>query len=192
MWSGFVFELVIWPKETTLARWTQPPGPLCLGNVYSDLRFASAVKMMKGAPKMGISPGNTMVEENTKFENKMEIGHHSILRAQWHTKNIFPVQLFSWEFVQQYPSQLWNVILLFFILPIMEAFSCLVCKYGSFAPPPNENNKLVIQFPFLIASFISCRINSATWESFKSKKTILKNINYTWLLLLFFSSALSH
>ena len=61
----------------------------------------------------------------------------------------------------------------------MEAFSCLVCKYGSFAPPPNENNKLVIQFPFLIASFISCRINSATWESFKSKKTILKKKNYT-------------
>lgn len=61
----------------------------------------------------------------------------------------------------------------------MEAFSCLVCKYGRFAPPPNENNKLVIQFPFLIASFISCRINSATWESFKSKKTILKKKNYT-------------
>ena len=28
MW--FVFELVIWPQEVTLARWTQPSGPLCL------------------------------------------------------------------------------------------------------------------------------------------------------------------
>ena len=27
--------------------------------------------MMKGAPKAGIFPGNTMVEENTKFENIM-------------------------------------------------------------------------------------------------------------------------
>ena len=28
MW--FVFELVIWPQEVTLAIWTQPSGPLCL------------------------------------------------------------------------------------------------------------------------------------------------------------------
>ena len=28
--SRFVFELVIWPQELTLARWTQPLGPLCL------------------------------------------------------------------------------------------------------------------------------------------------------------------
>ena len=28
--SRFVFELVIWPQEVTLARWTQPSGPLCL------------------------------------------------------------------------------------------------------------------------------------------------------------------
>ena len=30
MWSRFVFELAIWPQEVTLARWTQPSGPLCL------------------------------------------------------------------------------------------------------------------------------------------------------------------
>ena len=30
MWSGLVFELVIWPQEVALARWTQPSGPLCL------------------------------------------------------------------------------------------------------------------------------------------------------------------
>ena len=29
-WSRFVIELVIWPQEVTLARWTQPSGPLCL------------------------------------------------------------------------------------------------------------------------------------------------------------------
>ena len=50
-------------------------------------RLTSAVKMMKGAPKAEIFPGNTMVEQNTKFENimienKMETGHQSILRAQ--------------------------------------------------------------------------------------------------------------
>ena len=28
--SRFVFEIVIWPQEVTLARWTQPSGPLCL------------------------------------------------------------------------------------------------------------------------------------------------------------------
>ena len=30
MWSRFVFELVTWPQEVTLVRWTQPSGPLCL------------------------------------------------------------------------------------------------------------------------------------------------------------------
>ena len=30
MWSRFVLELVIWPQEVILVRWTQPSGPLCL------------------------------------------------------------------------------------------------------------------------------------------------------------------
>ena len=30
IWSRYVFELVIWLREVTLARWTQPSGPLCL------------------------------------------------------------------------------------------------------------------------------------------------------------------
>ena len=30
MCSRFVLELVIWPQKVTLARWTQPSGPLCL------------------------------------------------------------------------------------------------------------------------------------------------------------------
>ena len=30
IWSRFVFELVIWPKQVTLVSWTQPSGPLCL------------------------------------------------------------------------------------------------------------------------------------------------------------------
>ena len=29
IWWRFLFELVIWPLEATLARWTQPSGPLC-------------------------------------------------------------------------------------------------------------------------------------------------------------------
>ena len=32
MWSRFVFELVIWPQEVTLARW--PSGPLCLWQCF--------------------------------------------------------------------------------------------------------------------------------------------------------------
>ena len=32
--SRFVFELVIWPQEVTLARWTQPSGPLCLWQCF--------------------------------------------------------------------------------------------------------------------------------------------------------------
>ena len=31
MWPRFV----IWPQEVTLARWTQPPGPLCLWQCFS-------------------------------------------------------------------------------------------------------------------------------------------------------------
>ena len=30
IWSRFVFELVIWPQEVTLVRWTQSSGPSCL------------------------------------------------------------------------------------------------------------------------------------------------------------------
>ena len=43
IWSRFVFEL--WPQEVTLARWTQPSGPLCLWqcldcipSLYQDLK----------------------------------------------------------------------------------------------------------------------------------------------------------
>ena len=39
MWSRFVFELVIWLQEVTLARWTQPSGPLCLWQCFPQ-RFA--------------------------------------------------------------------------------------------------------------------------------------------------------
>ena len=30
IWSRFVVDLVTWPQEVTLAKWTQPSGPLCL------------------------------------------------------------------------------------------------------------------------------------------------------------------
>ena len=33
-WSRFMFELVIWLQEVTLARWTQPSGPLCLWQCF--------------------------------------------------------------------------------------------------------------------------------------------------------------
>ena len=41
MWSRFVFELVTWPREVTLARWTQPSGPLCLWQCFyiNDLPY---------------------------------------------------------------------------------------------------------------------------------------------------------
>ena len=35
MWSRFVVELVTWPQEVALARWTQPSGPLCLWQCYN-------------------------------------------------------------------------------------------------------------------------------------------------------------
>ena len=39
MWSSFVSELVIWPQEITLARWTQPSGPLCLWQCFNKIYF---------------------------------------------------------------------------------------------------------------------------------------------------------
>ena len=42
IWSRFVFELVIWPKEVTLARWTQPSGPLCLWQCLYSCGFKSS------------------------------------------------------------------------------------------------------------------------------------------------------
>ena len=38
MWPRFVFELVIWLQEITLARWTQPSGPLCLWQCFRNRR----------------------------------------------------------------------------------------------------------------------------------------------------------
>ena len=35
--SRFVFELVIWPQDVTLARWTQPSGPLCHWQCFTIL-----------------------------------------------------------------------------------------------------------------------------------------------------------
>ena len=34
IWSRFVWELVIWPKEVTLVTRTQPSGPLCLWQCF--------------------------------------------------------------------------------------------------------------------------------------------------------------
>ena len=34
VWSRFVFELVIWPKEVNLVSRTQPSGPLCLWQCF--------------------------------------------------------------------------------------------------------------------------------------------------------------
>ena len=35
MWSRLMFELLIWPQEITLARWTQASGPLCLWQCFN-------------------------------------------------------------------------------------------------------------------------------------------------------------
>ena len=37
MWSRFMYELLIWLQEVTLARWTQPSGPLCLWQCFNTL-----------------------------------------------------------------------------------------------------------------------------------------------------------
>ena len=47
IWSRFVFELVIWPQQITLARWTQPSGPLCLWQclpIYTGWRWCDDFK----------------------------------------------------------------------------------------------------------------------------------------------------
>ena len=46
IWSRFVFELVIWPQEVTLIRWTQPSGPLCLWQSFIDVS-----KLSQSCPK---------------------------------------------------------------------------------------------------------------------------------------------
>ena len=38
-YSRFVFELVIWPQQITLARWTQPSCPLCLWQCFETASF---------------------------------------------------------------------------------------------------------------------------------------------------------
>ena len=37
MWSRFMFELLIWLQEATLARWTQSSGPLCLWQCFFNV-----------------------------------------------------------------------------------------------------------------------------------------------------------
>ena len=46
MWSRFMFELLIWPQEVTLARWTQPSGPLCLWQCL-DIKLVRLTKRQK-------------------------------------------------------------------------------------------------------------------------------------------------
>ena len=41
MWSRFMFELLIWLHEATLARWTQSSGPLCLWQCFMCFWFES-------------------------------------------------------------------------------------------------------------------------------------------------------
>ena len=43
IWSRFVFEIVIWPQEVTLVRWTQPSGPLCLRQCFVFLSDPSPI-----------------------------------------------------------------------------------------------------------------------------------------------------
>ena len=38
-WSRFVFDILLWPKQVTLMCWTQPLGPLCLWQYFSDGDF---------------------------------------------------------------------------------------------------------------------------------------------------------
>ena len=47
IWSRFVFELVIWPQEITLVRWTQPSGPLCLWQCFTWIVMISPFPLIK-------------------------------------------------------------------------------------------------------------------------------------------------
>ena len=64
-WSRFVFELVIWPQEVTLVRWTQPSGPLCLWQCFcieADFKHFQQVKPQRA--------GCVQVKEPTAWDKK--------------------------------------------------------------------------------------------------------------------------
>ena len=44
MWSRFMLELLIWLQEVTLARWTQPSGPLCLWQCFLKIPIIHSKK----------------------------------------------------------------------------------------------------------------------------------------------------
>ena len=59
MCSRFVPELVIWPQEVILARWTQPSGPLCLWQCYFNIeessQFHSDMNVLFSLSKFGFN-----------------------------------------------------------------------------------------------------------------------------------------
>ena len=56
MWSRFVFELVIWLKEVTLERWTQPSGPLCLWQCFRNTAIFYRISGVESynCPEIGV------------------------------------------------------------------------------------------------------------------------------------------
>ena len=83
MWSRFVFELVIWLQEVSLARWTQPSGPLCLWQCF----FYRASGKTTGSPCWGSSASPT---GGWKALSRMRTLH--LLREprwRWHLDDAF-------------------------------------------------------------------------------------------------------
>ena len=69
MWSRFVFELVIWPQEVTLVRWTQPSGPLCLWQCFICCLTICLIKLIFFQP--------WSVETVTRSDNVNDIDNGS-------------------------------------------------------------------------------------------------------------------
>ena len=97
MWSRFLFELLIWLQEATLAKWTQSSGPLCLWQCFlSNGQLGAMTSMLWRRFK-------TIMQLLTNKLSKKYFTDHEILYIN--DINIFVSKIFT--FWTQYSGYSW-------------------------------------------------------------------------------------
>ena len=117
VWSRFVQELVIWPKEVTLVSRTQPSGPLCLWQCF----FLAIYRYLE-YQTYGIS--NTKHQEQNIASMLIGVLHEIMEFLQPRTKQnflkfayistawgmlTFDIVCISWFFLYTYRNLVWNL-----------------------------------------------------------------------------------
>ena len=118
IWSRFVFELVIWPQEVTLIRWTQPSGPLCLWQCfYFSGRGQNMVRIKRACP---LARGLDDSHENWQKYKKVKV--FMKLWVGLPNRNVHPVPV-SWIWKKKR-----TITITIFYFDLNNISKCQVCE----------------------------------------------------------------